>query len=53
MNGKFLLDTNIIVEDLQAIVQLMPRPYRGKYGTHTFFDPFPPPNQRPKASNPQ
>jgi len=31
-----------IVEDMRAIVDLMPRPYRDKYGTHTFFDPFPP-----------
>ena len=31
-----------VVEDLQAIIDLMPRPYREKYGTHTFFDPFPP-----------
>jgi len=31
-----------VVEDLQAIIDLMPRPYREKYGTHTFFNPFPP-----------
>ena len=31
-----------VVEDLQAIIDLMPPPYREKYGTHTFFDPFPP-----------
>ena len=31
-----------VVEDLQAIIKRMPLPYRNKYGTHTFFDPFPP-----------
>jgi predicted TIM-barrel fold metal-dependent hydrolase len=31
-----------VVEDLKAIIELMPRPYRDKYQTHTFFDPFPP-----------
>src|SRR5438046_9975192 len=31
-----------VIEDTRAIVEFMPRPYREKYDTHTFFNPFPP-----------
>ena len=31
-----------VIEDLKAIMELMPRPYRDKYDTHSFFNPFPP-----------
>lgn len=43
MNPEIVIDGDgHVVEDLPAIVELMPRPYRDKYRTHTFFDPFPP-----------
>ncbi len=31
-----------VIEDVKAIVQLMPAPYGEKFRTHSFFDPFPP-----------
>ncbi|MBI2986795.1 MAG: amidohydrolase family protein [Deltaproteobacteria bacterium] len=43
INPQIIIDGDgHVVEDPKAIVELMPRPYRDKYQTHTFFDPFPP-----------
>lgn len=42
-NSQIIIDGDgHVFEDLKAIIELMPRPYRDKYQTHTFFDPFPP-----------
>jgi hypothetical protein len=31
-----------VIEDTKAMVGFMPQPYRDKFDTHPFFNPFPP-----------
>ena len=42
-NGHTIIDGDgHVIEDCQAIINYMPQPYRDKYETHSFFNPFPP-----------
>ena len=41
--GQTIIDGDgHVIEDTKAIVEFMPQPYREKYDTHPFFNPFPP-----------
>jgi hypothetical protein len=43
LNGHTIIDGDgHVIEDCQAIINYMPQPYRDKYETHSFFNPFPP-----------
>ena len=42
-NGHTIIDGDgHVIEDCRAIINYMPQPYRDKYETHSFFNPFPP-----------
>jgi uncharacterized protein len=43
LNGHTIIDGDgHVIEDCQAIINFMPKSYRDKYETHSFFNPFPP-----------
>jgi uncharacterized protein len=43
LNGHTIVDGDgHVIEDTKALMEFMPRAYREKYDTHSFFNPFPP-----------